>query len=75
VILIPFDLDYVFCDLKMVSDYFAAKRIQQLAERARKLVPDITSVHYQKKEKKGKKKKVPLLMSFIVTFFIHHYDL
>ncbi|XP_055996833.1 uncharacterized protein LOC125683138 isoform X3 [Ostrea edulis] len=33
------------------------KRIQQLAERARKLVPDISSVHYQKKEKKGKKKK------------------
>ncbi|XP_062587923.1 titin-like, partial [Saccostrea cucullata] len=34
-----------------------SKRIQQLAERARKLVPDITSVHFKKKEKKSKKKK------------------
>lgn len=33
------------------------KRVQQLAESARKLVPDITSIHYQKKEKKSKKKK------------------
>lgn len=37
---------------------FAAKRIKLLAERARSLVPDITSVNFKKKEKKSKKKKV-----------------
>lgn len=37
---------------------FAAKRIKLLAERAKDLVPDITSVNFKKKEKKSKKKKV-----------------
>lgn len=37
---------------------FAAKRIKLLAERAKSLVPDITSINFKKKEKKSKKKKV-----------------